>query len=216
MTLLAGLDPIVAMQRELSPAAFSPQTFTRFASGIQPATATRAFGRLGGLLQNPLFGLGVGLLSAGEQGQGIGQGLLMGSQFIGAQQALQSRNQDRELKRRQIEMQMQRQKAADEAQRLQQQALQRFIQDNPQFADLATVGGPEAVTKAMLAQMQGQDPTSLMQNLAAAGLQPGTPEYQEAVQRYLFKPVGTTVNVGTGPQTSTRLLLENSRQPRTL
>jgi hypothetical protein len=38
--------------------------------------------------------------------------------------------------------------------------------------------------------------TTLMQNLQAAGLKPGTPEYQKAVLAYIKKPAGTTINMG--------------------
>jgi hypothetical protein len=38
--------------------------------------------------------------------------------------------------------------------------------------------------------------TTLMQNLQAAGLKSGTPEYQQAVLAYIKKPAGTTINMG--------------------
>lgn len=46
-----------------------------------------------------------------------------------------------------------------------------------------------------LAQAGQQDPTGLMQNLQAAGLQPGTPEYREAVMQALTKPQ-TQISMG--------------------
>ncbi len=47
--------------------------------------------------------------------------------------------------------------------------------------------------KAQMAPKQ----TSLMQNLAAMGLQPGTPEYEAAMRQAIMKPTAsTTVNVG--------------------
>ncbi len=49
--------------------------------------------------------------------------------------------------------------------------------------------------KLAQAAQQGQDPTSLMQNLAAAGLKPGTPEYREAVMQALTKPQ-TQIDMG--------------------
>lgn len=39
-------------------------------------------------------------------------------------------------------------------------------------------------------------PTTLMQNLKAAGLKPGSPEYKKAVLAYIKKPAGTTINMG--------------------
>jgi len=47
---------------------------------------------------------------------------------------------------------------------------------------------------------QGPKPTSLQQNLLAAGLQPGTPEFEQAVLTAVTKPA-TTVNVGAGEGT---------------
>lgn len=44
---------------------------------------------------------------------------------------------------------------------------------------------------------RGTDPTSLMLNLAAAGLQPGTPEYQEAILAGISNG-GTQINIPTG------------------
>lgn len=50
--------------------------------------------------------------------------------------------------------------------------------------------------KAQSAFAQNNKPTTLMQNIAAAGLRPGTPEYQQAVLAGTRN--GTTVNVGAG------------------
>lgn len=53
---------------------------------------------------------------------------------------------------------------------------------------MMTVPGMEGAGLGILTQ-GGPKPTSLMQNLEAAGLQPGTPEYQEAVMQAVTKPM---------------------------
>lgn len=60
---------------------------------------------------------------------------------------------------------------------------------------------PDAYGQAQMSAMfpTPQKPTSLMQNLEAAGLKPGTPEYNDAMRQAVLKP-GTTVNVNSGPE----------------
>ncbi|MEW8548582.1 MAG: hypothetical protein AB2693_34200 [Candidatus Thiodiazotropha sp.] len=60
-------------------------------------------------------------------------------------------------------------------------------------------------------------PTSLMQNIEAAGFTPGTPEYQQAIKEGVMKPQSTqTVNVGSGASKSLAKqigpIMEESRQ----
>ena len=45
-------------------------------------------------------------------------------------------------------------------------------------------------------QAEAQKDTTVMQNLQAAGLVKGTPEYQQAMLDYIKKPTGTTVTIG--------------------
>lgn len=52
----------------------------------------------------------------------------------------------------------------------------------------------EAYSKRMEPKEDKQ--TTLMQNLQAAGLKPGSTEYQQAVLEYIKKPAGTTINMG--------------------
>jgi len=52
-----------------------------------------------------------------------------------------------------------------------------------------------------LMSTQQQKPTSLMQNIEAAGYRAGTPEYQQAVKDYLVKP-NTQINLGAKNITS--------------
>jgi len=65
-----------------------------------------------------------------------------------------------------------------------------FIEESP---------GMDAATRQQVAGLlkapAQQKPTSLMQNIAAAGYQPGTPGYQQAVKDYLVKP-NTQINLG--------------------
>lgn len=48
----------------------------------------------------------------------------------------------------------------------------------------------------LLTQAKKSDITSIQKNLIAAGLKPGTPEFQQELLASIRKPVGTTVNVG--------------------
>ena len=50
--------------------------------------------------------------------------------------------------------------------------------------------------KAYMEGKKAQKPTTLMQNLQAAGLQPGTAEYQQAIMGYIKKPSGSTITIG--------------------
>lgn len=61
-----------------------------------------------------------------------------------------------------------------------------MLQANPQLA--------ESYASARIVPTK-QQPTSLMQNLQAAGLQPGTPEYRDAMLKASM-PASTNVNVG--------------------
>ena len=55
-----------------------------------------------------------------------------------------------------------------------------------------------AVTRKLLDPMGGDEEkrTSLMKNLQASGLEPGSPEFQQAMREQLDKPAGTTVTIG--------------------
>lgn len=69
----------------------------------------------------------------------------------------------------------------------QAQAMQEFMSTlPPEEARMAAVLGPE-YAKQML-QQRVQRPTSLQQNLIAAGLQPGTPEFQQAMMTAINRP----------------------------
>jgi hypothetical protein len=48
----------------------------------------------------------------------------------------------------------------------------------------------------LITQAKKSDITSIQKNLIAAGLEPGTPEFQAELLASIRKPVGTTVNVG--------------------
>lgn len=72
--------------------------------------------------------------------------------------------------------------------------------DDNQFNQGLEQQARQGLTVQEVAKQQfgaGQKPTTLQQNLQAAGLQPGTPEFQEAVLASITKPQ-TTVTVGSG------------------
>lgn len=82
----------------------------------------------------------------------------------------------------------------------QAQAMQEFMSTlPPEEARMAAVLGPE-YAKQML-QQRVQRPTSLQQNLIAAGLQPGTPEFQQAMMTAINRPqvqIGGQIKAPTG------------------
>jgi len=113
----------------------------------------------------------LGLLSQAQQGQG----------------QRGDRQFDQMLQIAEMEQQI-RQAEAAQAQAAQKRAAkQAYVQGLPQ--ELQALGGfaTEELAKQQ-AQAAFQDPTSLMQNAQAAGLQPGTPAFQDFVSRGVFKP----------------------------
>jgi hypothetical protein len=78
------------------------------------------------------------------------------------------------------------------------------------FPDLATlpvaVAVPLAQARFEAGLKPGPGPTALMQNLAAAGLVPGSPEYEAAILKGIDQ--GTTVNVGEGSSAYNRAIDE--------
>ena len=79
-------------------------------------------------------------------------------------------------------------------------ARQQAIELDPDDAALPEQFDPTAYRNiASTASMIGDTKqTSFENKLINAGYTPGTPEYQEAARKLLYKPSGTTVNVGTG------------------
>jgi hypothetical protein len=120
----------------------------------------------GDFLGNALTDLGAGLASGKDWQEGLG---------IATQ--------------RMAELGPQRQQGR-QAQQQQNATLAWLNKSHPELAGLP----PEVGIQIAMAKLKGNDPTALMQNLAAAGLQPGTPEYQDAILRGIQQ--GTTVNVG--------------------
>jgi len=156
----------------------------------------------------PMYGLPAGLLGfmgAGAGAQQGGFGALGGAlQAFGQAEAAQADRGDRELQGLiQIARMNQEISAAEEARALQaqqaeqeaerQQAQQAYVQSLPQEQQAIAGAFPQVLAKQQ-AQAMFREPdepdrgTSMMQNLAAAGLQPGTPEYQQAVMDALTKP----------------------------
>ena len=85
------------------------------------------------------------------------------------------------------------------------------------FGELASTQGQEArghqgLMDILSRQTPTQKPTGLMQNLAAAGYERGTPEYQQAVKDYLSK-ANTQINMGTKHITGAEAqMMRNDRQ----
>lgn len=76
---------------------------------------------------------------------------------------------------------------AQQEQERQAQAMRELMSTlSPEEARMAAVLGPDYVKQMM--QQRMQRPTSLQQNLMAAGLQPGTPEFQQAMMAAINRP----------------------------
>lgn len=139
------------------------------------------------------------------------QGMQLGIQNRQArQQALAQQEQGRsaqEMQRARYLMEIQkyqqeemRMRQAEEERARQAQAMQEFMSTlSPEEARMAAVLGPD-YAKQML-QQRVQRPTSLQQNLIAAGLQPGTPEFQQAMMTAINRPqvqIGGQIKAPTG------------------
>ena len=89
---------------------------------------------------------------------------------------------------------------AQQEQARQAQAMQELMSTlSPEEARMAAVLGPDYVKQMM--QQRMQRPTSLQQNLMAAGLQPGTPEFQQAMMTAINRPqvqIGGQIKAPTG------------------
>ena len=113
-------------------------------------------------------------------------------QQLEAEQARQAENDQMRRARYLMDIQrmqnerIQQEQAAVEAER-QRAAMQEFMSSlPPEEARIAAVLGPD-YAKQMMAQRQPKQ-TTLMQNLIAAGLQPGTPEFQAAMMQGVMRP----------------------------
>lgn len=116
----------------------------------------------------------------------------------------------RELQMQQAEAQLRAQQEADARKQYTQALLTAGSSQNPALLQdpafqsqlrmkAAAYGDPAMLQAGGLLQVPQEPtkPTSAMQNLAAMGLQPGTPEYESMMRDYMVKP-RSTVNVNTG------------------
>lgn len=137
------------------------------------------------LLANPNFHIGLGLLGGrGSFNNVVSRGLLGGTNnYMLAQEMLANKQA--------------RQQAAQQAMQ-QQQARQQVFQQMGMPQSVAT-GFPGVADEYIKRQLipETQKPTSLMQNLEAAGLVPGTPEYNLAILNSINKPL---VQIQDGPK----------------
>lgn len=164
-----------------------------------------------GLLGNPAFMVGSGLLSNQSNPWG---GAIQGLAAAQGYKLSESRmKKDEEKEARQAELQAMQMKAMQDAQARQQYTqslLAAGSSQNPallqdpafqsQLRMKAAAYGDPAMLQAgglLQAPQEPTKPTSAMQNLAAMGLQPGTPEYESMMRDYMVKP-RSTVNVNTG------------------
>lgn len=124
-------------------------------------------------------------------GQALGAGAMAGRQAYAGGLSQMQQQQAEALKRQQAEQE--------------REAANRYRQGlDPSTQALYDVLGPreyakqDMQTRGKIAAEKAKTPseTTLARNLQAAGLQPGTPEFQAAMRQQLNKPTGTTVNVG--------------------
>lgn len=140
-----------------------------------------------GLLNDPTFAMGIGLLQGAQPG---------GTFASGAANALQMGQQ---VRRNNMQQQMtQAQLAEYEQKRQQQQIQQRAIAninaslqrgESPRPEDIFVVDPNAAIS------MMQPDRTTLQQNLIAAGYQPGSPEFQQAMLTAINKPQTVVQNI---------------------
>ena len=178
-----------------------------------------------GMLGNPAFQMGMGLLSGNQGITGDaafrnalrgGMGMMQASQLNAAN--IQRLEQERLLR----EMQMEQLRRQTEQQRRLTAAApgltKGLLSGDPELKRQALEGylgmaGPQAIGSYLSAQLAPRQGTSLMQNLQAAGLQPGTPEYEQAMLEQLAKPSGVNVNVGDKPKPPTGYAWKDADNP---
>lgn len=137
------------------------------------------------------------------------QGMQLGIQNRAQQQQLQEEQarqaENDQMRRARYLMDIQRmqneriqqEQAAVQAER-ERAAMQDFMSTlSPEEARMAAVLGPDYAKQIMSQRMRANEPTTLMRDLMAAGLQPNTPEFQQAVIASRTRP---QVQVGAGPQ----------------
>jgi ribosomal protein L12E/L44/L45/RPP1/RPP2 len=137
---------------------------------------------LRGLLADPVFNLGVGLLGAGlSQPRNLGQGLLGGFQAGGQLQSRASQNQ------------VLREQMTQQARQRQAQTQLGELMSSGQFGTgqehlgLLAQASPDAFTQSLMGQVfpQQRADTSLVRNLQAAGIDPMSAEGQEIIRQNL-------------------------------
>lgn len=156
------------------------------------------------MFANPMLMMGLGML--GQSGRSRNPT----NPAAGAMQGLQMGQQAQTQQQQMLYMQqlMQAKKAEEERKRQQQQMMPQLMGAymNPD-PDMATetrgqalagmMGADPSLAKAILpSMMKPKLGTAMMQNLAAAGLQAGTPEYEKQMLAALTSP-RVSVNVGT-------------------
>lgn len=130
------------------------------------------YGLLGDVLSNPLFQIGTGLLARRDLnlGQALGGAVIDHYKHRNYQNALNAQQAEVDLRQKQ----------------------QQYMAEN--YPDMQYMP-PALQAQAFKSMYEQPKQTSLMQNLAAAGLQPGTPDYQQAMMQAINKPA-TQINLG--------------------
>jgi hypothetical protein len=129
---------------------------------------------------NAIMGLAQGLLAAGAPSRDPQSPMALGLQGFQQGQQMDFAVAERERERAAQEQAMQSRAAA--------------VANLPEpFRSMAAID-PGAALSAYAQTMQGQDPTSLMQNLMSMGLEPGTPEWNAAMAEAVG-PASTTIDM---------------------
>lgn len=176
-------------------------------------------GTMSSAMQNPLLYAGLGML-----GQS-GPSRQPRSPFAGALQGMQMYGQQNYMNQQTLAMQqLMEQRKAEEERKRQQQAMMPQLMEaylNPQTPEARSqaLGGmiglnPAMASPILAAGMKGTKATSLMQNLQAAGLEPGTQEYETQMLAALTSP-RVSVNVGTQAEKEAGLAMALLQQAET-
>lgn len=147
-----------------------------------------------GLLANPAFMAGMGILGASQPSRNPVnpyQGGLLGLSNAGMMQA-QMQQAEVEKQRRDMEMaEFQRQQAQAQAQA---EAMAQFSRQVPPEDRALFQADPQGYMKSVFESRKPTSPTTLMQNLQAAGVDLQSPEGQKMMREAIMKP-STQINM---------------------
>ena len=117
-----------------------------------------------GIMRNPLFQMGLGILANNTPGatfgQAVGGGAITGIQNFQQMQALKEQSEERKLQAEFTRQRIEQAKKDADVQMEMQRRAEEWVAANPQYEPLYRMGGMEALSQQMLAEMKPQTPKS--------------------------------------------------------